>query len=127
MSANLDKVVGKTIESVSLNDTRDEVRFVFGDGTIKRYGVEGDCCSESWIEHLTVPDDISGSTILSVEESDGVEASDEQYAESKSKRGEADCLQVYSTRFRTNRGDIVLEYRNDSNGYYGGSLVELRK
>lgn len=27
--------------------------------------------------------------------------------------------------FETPVGDITLEYRNDSNGYYGGYVVEL--
>lgn len=30
---------------------------------------------------------------------------------------EHECLQVYQTHFKTAKGDIVLEYRNSSNGY----------
>jgi hypothetical protein len=38
-------------------------------------------------------------------------------------RGGQEDNKVYNTRFRTDRGDIVLEYRNSSNGDFGGELV----
>jgi hypothetical protein len=34
-----------------------------------------------------------------------------------------ECLTVYQTHFRTERGDVTLEFRNSSNGYYGGYLI----
>ena len=110
-------ITGKTIESVTLSGDKERIDFVFGDGTRKAYGVEGDCCSVSWIEHLEVPDDVKGATLTSVDDGDGVEAEDPD--------DKYDCLQVYNTTFHTNRGDIVLEYRNESNGYYGGYLIDL--
>jgi hypothetical protein len=33
-----------------------------------------------------------------------------------------DCIRVYQTSFATPKGEIVVEYRNSSNGYYGGWL-----
>jgi hypothetical protein len=35
---------------------------------------------------------------------------------------EHDCLQVYGLKVTTNKGEIVIDYRNSSNGYYGGNL-----
>ena len=85
----------------------------FEDGS-EHFYVEGDCCSHSWIEHFSVPNDLEGATILEVTELHlGAEDNVDGH----------EYLQSYETCFRTNRGDITLEYRNSSNGYYGGYLV----
>ena len=110
------RMINRKLSSVRLTDNRGRVVFEFQDGHVQTFGVEGDCCSHSWIEHLELPGDIAGAELMSVEESGGVEM------ESSS---EYECLQVYNVRFRTNRGDIVLEFRNSSNGYYGGYLVPI--
>lgn len=106
---------GKPLRAVTLNEEKDRITFSFQDGTEAVLGVEGDCCSRSWIEHLTVPDDIVGQELI--------EVLDEHI--SREENPEDDCLQVYQTKMRTAKGDIILEYRNASNGYYGGSLVRL--
>lgn len=31
-------------------------------------------------------------------------------------------LKIYGCKISTTKGDIVIEYRNESNGYYGGNL-----
>jgi hypothetical protein len=74
----------------------------------------GDCCSTTWIEHLEVPrlPPKKGALITAVEQIDmGSEDSKEH-----------DCLAFYETRIKTTAGEVVVEYRNSSNGYYGGSL-----
>ena len=35
-----------------------------------------------------------------------------------------DSLQFYGCKISTDRGEIVIDYRNDSNGYYGGNLFK---
>lgn len=128
---DFDDIIGKQVESVALDASADRIAFKFQDGFERSYGVEGDCCSRSWIEHLEMPDDVKGAVIQSVDDSDGVpwdnhecvsDEHDDNYRVTKEGCGH-ESLAVYNTRFRTNKGDIVLEYRNDSNGYYGGYLV----
>jgi len=34
----------------------------------------------------------------------------------------SDELALYGLKLTTDKGDLVLDYRNESNGYYGGSL-----
>jgi hypothetical protein len=132
---NFQDITGKVIDSIDLDSAADRITFRFQDGFTRSYGVEGDCCSRSWIEHLETPPDIRGATITSVEDSSGVEPYDDHacvsydYDKSDTENKAAgycghDSLAVYNTRFRTDRGDIVLEYRNDSNGYYGGYLTD---
>lgn len=122
---SLDLLLNRTLVSVVQSkwifrdkETDDDIiTFNFEDGS-ESYCVEGDCCSTSWIEHLTIPDNVQGSKVISVEEltiGEQQEINNYEY------------LQVYETRIRTNRGDIVLEYRNSSNGYYGGYLRHLEK
>lgn len=124
-------VIGKVVDSINLDKNKDRITFKFQDGTERSYSTEGDCCSQSWIEHLEMPNDVQGAMLLSVEDSDGVpwdnhtcekDECDENYAVIKDGCGH-DSLAVYNTKFRTTKGDIVLEYRNDSNGYYGGYLI----
>lgn len=109
------KMQGRKILSVERSNYlgQDVIAFNFQDGHRQSFLVDGDCCSTSWIEHMEIPDDISGAVFYGYEESDPVEKSDP----------DSECLKVYSSRFRTSKGDIALEYRNSSNGYYGGSLT----
>jgi hypothetical protein len=130
---NFDDVIGKTVDSVELLGDKDRILLRFQDGSDRSYGVEGDCCSTSWIEHLEMPPDVRGAVILSVDDGGEVEPWDghvcveTQYDKDYKVRKEGcghESLAVYNTRFHTNKGDIVMEYRNDSNGYYGGYLVD---
>lgn len=121
-----DVLVGRTLTSVRQDG--DDVVLRFTDG-VKRYRAYGDCCSSSWIEHLTVPDLGRGAEVLRVTEVD-VPVSDEMKAEQDARlkaKGEyeTDCLQVYHTAIATTKGEVIIEYRNDSNGYYGGYLEEV--
>jgi hypothetical protein len=108
-------LAGLVLRSVSLDKGRDELRIETDTGRVIVFTVSGECCSRSWIEHLESPGDIVGATVLDVIEASGDTRPGEDLTQ-------FDVLQVYETRIRTDRGDIVLEYRNDSNGYYGGSL-----
>lgn len=110
-------LIGKTIETVTHDKAKGVVRFSFREGPDVVVDAEGDCCSHSWIELVEIPTGIRGAKITALEDSDTVrEATPEELAK-------ADCLSVYQTMIRTTKGDISLEFRNDSNGYYGGYLV----
>jgi hypothetical protein len=105
---------GSKLKAVTLSSDKETVTFEFEEGPSVAYGVEGDCCSISWIEHLELPtESVLGLEILGVED----------VCMGEEEKGDYDCLRSYETRFRTAKGDIVLEYRNSSNGYYGGYLV----
>lgn len=103
------------LSSIELDPSRERITFHFLGGAKCSFRVESDCCSSSWIEHLELPDDIRGAYVMDVVDSDGVIVDHPDH----------ECLKVYNTRFRTTMGDIVLEFRNSSNGYYGGSLSDV--
>jgi hypothetical protein len=108
-------MLGRTIDTVALSADKAQIVFRFQDGgEDAMFEVEGDCCSTSWIEHLEVPNDVKGAVLTDVANGDYVVGeSESEYEEVK----------VYSTSFKTTKGEIILEFRNSSNGYYGGYLV----
>lgn len=112
-SDDFDELVGKTVQSVRLSPDKEYFFLVTEDAREYQYRVEGDCCSSSWIEHLSTPPQVEGAVITEVRDEGGEDVPSDEH----------ECLTVYQTHFRTNRGDITLEYRNSSNGYYGGFLV----
>jgi hypothetical protein len=119
MFVDFKNMLNRKIASVALTCGGAEVTFTFEDGFERAFSTEGDCCSSSWIEHLEMPNDIVGATLLSVEHSAPITQDHPEHDDN----GE---IQVYNTSFKTDRGEIVLEYRNSSNGYYGGYLVDVR-
>lgn len=105
----------RPLYKVERSDDQEVVTFYFQDGGAVGFRAEGDCCSHSWIEHLEAPSDVNGRTL--------VEVQDERVGQEEA--GEwGDLRQFYQTKFRLDNGEtIAIEYRNDSNGYYGGYLV----
>jgi hypothetical protein len=72
-----------------------------------------ECCSNTWIENVELPALGFPAKVLSVEDLDlPVPDYGDKY----------EYLQVYGFKINTDRGEIVIDFRNESNGYYGGSL-----
>ncbi len=125
-----ERIIGKTIASIELSSDKEEIDLTFSDRTRHRFRVEGECCSTSWVEHLELPPDVIGATITAVQEhapisntmSDALEAERAILQE----QSESDVVKHhYYSAIATNRGQIWIEYRNSSNGYYGGSIVDV--
>jgi hypothetical protein len=115
------EITGKVLSSIELSRERDEFVMKFRDGTEAKFGVKGECCSRSWIEHLEAPNDVDGALLLFSQESAPIT---QDHAAHDEENGGKE-IQVYNSRFITDRGDIVLEFRNSSNGYYGGNLTVI--
>jgi hypothetical protein len=108
-------LLGKTVVAIYLAEDKMAIKFNLDNGESVIAKTDGDCCSHSWIEHLESPELILGSPVLAVED---VPMPDLP-------RGEEDdyeLLQSYGCKIKTAKGEMLLEYRNGSNGYYGGSL-----
>lgn len=128
---NLKTLIGKQIDRLELNKDRDEFSIYFADNMYIQFGVEGDCCSHSWIEHLEAPNNIHNAVILDIRNGGEIPWDNHQCTPNTVEDGKYaygnkcghDHLQVYNTIFDTDKGTVILEYRNDSNGYYGGDLV----
>lgn len=111
------RLIGRVIQSVTVSEDKEKLTILFhGDPQVMKFEVEADCCSSTWIEHLEQPIDVDGATVLSVEEDASVDGPSDDRLE---------VIQIYKTRINTDRGTIAIEYRNSSNGYYGGSIEEV--
>jgi hypothetical protein len=106
-------LIGKTITAVFLASDKKAIRFdVAGDEPVIAKA-DGDCCSDTWIESLDTPSLLIGGVVVSVED---LEMPD------LGQSGEFDVLAYYGCKIATTKGACVIDYRNSSNGYYGGNL-----
>ena len=108
-----DRLLDATVSQIQLNDARDTLSLVTDKGTFSFY-TDGDCCSRSWIAGMEGVAALLGSPIQ--------EVADLDLGKPRENVGSYDIVQFYGWKIRTLRGIFVLEFRNESNGYYGGSL-----
>lgn len=106
-------LIGKKVVAVFLATDGGAIRFDVEGGESIVAHADGDCCSHSWIEYVETPENLLG-TVSAVEDVDlGKEPDTTNY----------EYCQFYGCKIYTEKGSSLLDYRNESNGYYGGSLV----
>lgn len=110
--SNLDELIGQDILSVETNADHTSIRFIVAGREPLVYYADGDCCSGSWIEHIEGVDRLVG-VVKAVPDLDLPGVPDE---------GD-NVIQVYGYGITTDKGTAVIDFRNESNGYYGGSLI----
>lgn len=115
-------LIGKTITSISLAADREAIKFEILDGSVEGSRGEivahcdADCCSYTWIEAVELPALGLPATVVSVEDLNLPDGKESTFHKNP------DSLAFYGCKIVTDRGEIVIDYRNDSNGYYGGNL-----
>ena len=109
-------LVGKTITAVELSPDRFRLTPRTADGPVI-LRTEGDCCSCTWIEALDDPEALLG-TVTAVEDLPMRDLG----SVGTPYRPDVDIVSYYGLKVTTEKGRCVIDYRNDSNGYYGGSL-----
>jgi hypothetical protein len=110
-------LIGATVIQLGWRDGA--LVFVTDKGTFA-YEAEGDCCSSSWFEHMSGVQALIGSTVREVSDIDLPDVmEDVDFDESK-----YDVLAYYGIRIVSDGGYSDIDYRNDSNGYYGGYIVK---
>lgn len=108
-------LVGKVLTGISLAKDRQAILFHTTLGDIKVL-CDADCCSYTWVEGIELPALEFPATVISVDD-----ISMPKTLVSSFHPG-SDVLAYYGCQIKTDRGDIIIDYRNDSNGYYGGNL-----
>lgn len=106
-------LVGKILKGVILADDRKALRFSTADGEEIIVRVDGDCCSDSWVEGIELPALGFPCVVLEVNDLHL------PYREVPHDEG---ITAMYGCQIKTTSGDMVIDYRNESNGYYGGNL-----
>jgi hypothetical protein len=107
-------LVGKKVTAVYLAEDGGAIRFDIEGGDPIVAHADGDCCSRSWIEYVETPENLLG-TVTAVEDIDLAK-------EGTWDKDGYEYVQFYGCKITTEKGSSLLDYRNESNGYYGGSL-----
>lgn len=121
-------LIGKTVTAIHMSDAR----LVFEtDGGLVGYEVEGDCCSYSYLHDFFGVENLLHNGPITESEGVDLDNDDPRFAKPVP-AGEVDYTytQVYGYRLTTVHptfGEMssVVSFRNESNGYYGGSLRRL--
>ena len=107
-------LTGKTINAIKIADDKKALLFVCADGEhIAR--AYGDCCSDTWIESVSAP--AMGFPCLVFK------AEDLEMPDSARDDENHEVIAFYGLKLTTDKGEIIIDYRNSSNGYYGGNLA----
>ena len=107
-----DSLIGKRIVAAFIADDKKALKFDVADGDPVVVKADGDCCSSTWIEGVDMPGVLLG-TVSAVED---LEMPD------LGSPGEYEKIAYYGCKITTEKGSCVIDYRNESNGYYGGNL-----
>lgn len=107
-------LIGKTIVGMMIRDDKEALLLQTAAGGLV-IGMDADCCSHTWIESVSTPALGYPAKII--------DARDLELNKPDSNDGDYDVVRYYGAIIVTDRGDIVLDYRNSSNGYYGGNIV----
>jgi hypothetical protein len=107
-------LIGKTIASVEIASDKKAIRFLLSDCETVTAKADADCCSGTWIEHLSLP---AGGLPALVLKAEKIEMPDLGTPE------DFECLKYYGFQITTDKGHMLIDYRNESNGYYGGDLI----
>lgn len=120
MSTN--PLIGRVLTKVEIAGDKEAIRFTLADGEVIAR-CDADCCSHTWVESIEKTAMLPA-MVLSVEpvglpewEND----TDPQIREEWNSDGELE--RYYGCKITTDRGVLIIDYRNASNGYYGGSLA----
>lgn len=105
-------LIGKTINEILIAKDKKALLFrcVDGDHIAK---ADADCCSSTWVEAVSVPGLGFPCVVTGVEDLEMPELPT---------RDDQDYVQFYGLKISSDKGEIVIDYRNESNGYYGGNL-----
>lgn len=113
----MESLIGTTIYRIWLDvDEQHYLKFWTDKGTFIFYA-EGDCCSESWFYAVMGTKNLLGHTVKKVNEITMDDISDTLNRQ--------ECDTLYAVNFQTTGGWAGVEFRNSSNGYYGGWLTQL--
>ena len=127
---NIEKFKGVKVKAVYADE--DNLSIALDNGKTVNFEVEGDCCSNSYFYEVVGAEKLIGKEITSIEEIDGLcgDVPNDQRFEGE------DCVQAYGIRFSAGpsmteikpgvevetSNSMIVTFRNDSNGYYGGSM-----
>lgn len=117
----LNQLVGATVKQIFMNENL--LRFITDKGSCT-FRVTGDCCSQSYFYDFIGVDKLLKNGAIKLIESILLDEPQDIDA------AKGEVVKAYGFRFITEDlefGEVssVMSFRNDSNGYYGGSLENV--
>ena len=116
-------LIGVTVRTFKVSDDKSEATICGSkddgaEGKLVRYKLrcEQECCSSTWIEDVHELSSLIGHTILAVEDLPMIKEEDDPEVS-------GNYVTFYGFTMRTEIGVCTIDFRNSSNGYYGGSLI----
>jgi hypothetical protein len=106
-------LVGKVVTAIYLADDKEAIKFDIKGAEPVVVRVDADCCSHTWVENIELPALGFPAAVVSV---DNLDMNKEPV------ETDGDYVQFYGCKIVTDRGELIIDYRNSSNGYYGGNL-----
>lgn len=103
---------GRIITSVNIAEDKQAIQFMTTDGPVMAR-CDGDCCSYTWIEHIENVAALIDARVTFAEDIDMPDIGD---------MPDREVVSYYGLKIVTDKGTAILDYRNESNGYYGGCL-----
>lgn len=114
------KLVGMKVMSMSVEEHGNSMTLMGeqnGEPVTYIGRTEADCCSSSWIEGVYEESSLIGHTITKVED---IDAEMPGGPEQPGGEDSYEYFKYYGLAIYTEAGRFVIDYRNSSNGYYGG-------
>lgn len=107
-------LLNQTIKEVKIASDKQALLFIAEDGTEFKAFTDGACCSYTWIEHIEMPALGLPFKIVAIEDLDMPDLGNME---------DCNVVSYYGAKITTDKGEMIIDYRNDSNGYYGGNIV----
>lgn len=118
--------IGATVASVSVtSDFARRVELGMVDGRVLVLELEGGCCSQSYFSDVRQFDELIGAKIQAIEDRDGESREgldDEDKNNCPIRAPNRECVSWHFLVFVTDKGHVTIDWRNDSNGFYDGSV-----
>lgn len=121
MKSELADLAGDIVKRVWINKVFTKILFDLDSGRNGfLYFAQGDCCSESWVEHINGINALIGYRIVDTQTTENEETDEKPKVPSYL---EDDKIKKWKETIITTNGRVDIELRNRSNGYYQGCLV----
>lgn len=120
------ELIGKKINGIFIGNDKWALVFRDTEGKFYRYDTQNDCCNTVYINHLNGVTILGGNNEFDLLRGVTVTgAEDKGWGENREDVEGCEVVQDGFWTIKTDRGYIDIEVRNEHNGYYGGSLVEI--
>lgn len=131
----MERLLGKTLESVTVNDSKNEIKFVTTDGETFVMWHEQDCCEGVYIEDITGDlNALIGSPILLSEEVSNpvfekqfidnfTQKEDDYYPTNEQGDSKPESHTWTFYKLATIKGYVHIRWYGESNGYYSESVT----